>query len=77
MTMSEESTPSGIPIGRSCPICGAAFTCMNSPSCWCASRTLTDRLRRHLAERYTGCLCPECLDRLIREDATETEKNGG
>jgi ribosomal protein L34E len=50
---------------------------MNSPSCWCASRTLTDRLRRHLAERYTGCLCPECLDRLIREDATETEKNGG
>jgi hypothetical protein len=45
-----------------CARCGAAFQCgVDEPGgCWCA------RLPAAAMEADTGCLCPACLDLLLR-----------
>ncbi|MFT3884011.1 MAG: cysteine-rich CWC family protein [Flavobacteriales bacterium] len=46
-----------------CPRCGCAFTCMagNIAACQCSTVKLDTEQRRHLSERYDGCLCAACL----------------
>ncbi|KZK74618.1 MAG: hypothetical protein A3K90_09185 [Pelodictyon luteolum] len=77
MTHSDASH-AGTPLQRTCPNCGAVFTCWNSPSCWCAGRTLPESVKSWLADRYATCVCPACLDRLIAEDAAgmQNEQDG-
>lgn len=45
-----------------CPRCGAAFTCgANRGACACFAVPLDDAQRTAPAQRYTGCLCLNCL----------------
>ncbi len=49
-----------------CPRCGAAFACgaAGPDPCACTRLVLGDALRQALRERFTGCLCPACLQAL-------------
>jgi hypothetical protein len=49
-----------------CPRCAAAFDCgaAGPGPCACARLALSDTLRQDLRQRYTGCLCPACLQAL-------------
>ena len=47
-----------------CASCGGRFRCgVDAPSCWCSRLTLSAEVRSRLASTYTGCLCPDCLER--------------
>ena len=52
-----------------CPACGEQFACGASlRGCWCAEIELSEAARGALRERYTGCLCRECLQRYADDD---------
>ncbi len=47
-----------------CPACGEKFGCgATLRGCWCAEIRLSEAARAALRERYTDCLCRECLRR--------------
>jgi hypothetical protein len=52
-------------IGREkrCESCGSTFECRGLWFCWCRSVQLDDRTRAELRQRFTDCLCPQCLER--------------
>ena len=53
-------------VNSKCPGCGEGFRCgIDDPgNCWCAQRPKVV----HVPSGATGgCLCPTCLDRLVRE----------
>jgi cysteine-rich CWC protein len=53
-----------------CESCGNEFTCGASLSgCWCAEIKLTDENRAKLRERFSDCLCQNCLERIASEQA--------
>jgi len=51
-----------------CPRCKAAFECRagNILQCQCQQVILTDEERAYISERYTECLCANCLT-IIKE----------
>jgi hypothetical protein len=50
-----------------CERCGCEFGCgAGTESCWCASIAASDKLRAELAREFTRCLCPACLEELVR-----------
>ncbi|MEI8033594.1 MAG: cysteine-rich CWC family protein [Chlorobiaceae bacterium] len=65
--MRQEEHDTGLQTNALCPMCGKEFTCSLSSSCWCASKTVPDEVRGHLAEHYDSCICADCLDRLIEQ----------
>ncbi|MGH9817802.1 MAG: cysteine-rich CWC family protein, partial [Candidatus Acidiferrales bacterium] len=49
---------------RVCPACGEQFACgATLRGCWCAEVKLSEAARATLRERYSGCLCRDCLQR--------------
>jgi hypothetical protein len=53
-----------------CEACGDPFTCGAKLSgCWCSEIKLSDETRAELKERYSGCLCRECLEHLSEPPA--------
>ncbi|MGH9790512.1 MAG: cysteine-rich CWC family protein [Candidatus Acidiferrales bacterium] len=47
-----------------CPACGEQFACgATLCGCWCAEAKLSEAARAALRERYSGCLCRDCLQR--------------
>ncbi|MBH9576080.1 cysteine-rich CWC family protein [Inhella proteolytica] len=56
-----------------CPRCGGGFHCGAAEArCDCFELKLSAALRAELAQRYSGCLCLNCL----RELAKPTEPPG-
>ena len=47
-----------------CDACGEHFQC--GPvlrGCWCSKVEVAVEVRRQLKEKYSSCLCPDCLRR--------------
>lgn len=50
-----------------CESCGRPFRCgANLGGCWCSQVPLDDDARQALRDRFSGCLCRECLEKLTR-----------
>jgi Cysteine-rich CWC len=49
---------------KSCPRCKKAFECKpgNIPQCQCYGIELTAELKTFIEERFTDCLCRDCLE---------------
>lgn len=49
-----------------CESCGEQFGCgVNIDNCWCTQLQLPDEIAAHLQSKYTDCLCPDCLRKLV------------
>jgi hypothetical protein len=46
---------------KTCPSCGAQFTCTGEDDCWCENYTILRKDMYRLAQSYVDCICPECL----------------
>ena len=47
---------------KKCSKCSKPFGCKNEAGgCWCEDVRLTEKTLELLKERYTNCLCPDCL----------------
>lgn len=47
-----------------CEACGEDFECGPvARGCWCSRIEVPAEVRRQLKEKYTNCLCPNCLKR--------------
>ena len=44
-----------------CPECGRKFTCDGDNDCWCEHSQVLKKDMIRIMERYTDCLCPDCL----------------
>lgn len=55
-----------------CPRCGTAFTCAvgDIARCQCHGVRLSAAQAAHVARRYEGCLCRDCLLELALEHGT-------
>jgi hypothetical protein len=50
------------PANKVCESCGTQFGCgAKLDRCWCTELTLTESQSRNIEEKFTDCLCPECL----------------
>jgi len=49
---------------KTCPRCGKTFECVHSVDCWCVKVKLTDATKAFLKERYSDCLCKDCLEEI-------------
>lgn len=54
-----------------CPRCGGTFHCgaHDAAPCPCGTLVIDASLARQLRERYTGCLCLDCLAELQTQPA--------
>lgn len=54
---------------KNCPRCNKGFECKagSISECQCYGFKMTDELKAYLEERYTDCLCRNCLDFLSQE----------
>ena len=48
---------------KECPSCGKNFVCDGDNDCWCENVQIHKREFLILSEKYTDCLCPECLSK--------------
>ena len=49
-------------VPETCEACGREFGCgVNGPMCWCALEDVSPDVLARLSERFSRCLCPECL----------------
>ena len=56
--------------GLTCESCGQPFRCeVGLTGCWCKVIKLSDATRARLREKFSDCLCRECL---IRSRDAET-----
>lgn len=46
---------------KSCPECGKSFTCQAEEDCWCENVNIHKREFLILNQKYTDCVCKECL----------------
>ena len=50
---------------ETCAACGEKFVCgATLAGCWCREIKLSEETRTELKERYKGCLCKNCLEKL-------------
>lgn len=51
-------------ITKKCPKCGSEFLCysQSNQKCWCDNFFVDATNLKLLADKYKGCLCPECLN---------------
>ena len=47
---------------KKCPSCGKVFTCSGESDCWCESVQIHKREFLILNEKYTDCICKDCLN---------------
>ncbi|MEO7924013.1 MAG: cysteine-rich CWC family protein [Chitinophagaceae bacterium] len=54
---------------RNCPRCNKSFECKpgNITQCQCYGIELSNELRAYIDQRYTDCLCRDCLQYLSGE----------
>lgn len=52
-----------VPETKVCPECGAKFECSHNASCWCMSYVISEEKLEIIKNKYSNCLCPECLDK--------------
>ncbi|MFB9871239.1 hypothetical protein ACFFLJ_07890 [Acetobacter farinalis] len=55
-----------------CAQCGAAFSCTADAACWCMQKPHDIPLPERAVAQ---CLCPTCLEKLIRETRTLQERS--
>jgi len=48
---------------KKCQKCGATFTCDGDNDCWCEKVDILKKEMIQLMEKYTDCLCPQCLSK--------------
>lgn len=46
---------------KRCPSCGKFFACQGKDDCWCENFQIHKTGYLKLAEKYTDCICQECL----------------
>jgi hypothetical protein len=46
---------------KRCPACGKYFTCDGDNDCWCEKVQINKREFLVLNQKYTDCICPQCL----------------
>lgn len=46
---------------KRCPKCGNDFSCDGDGDCWCEHVPLHRAQMLEILQRYTDCICPECL----------------
>lgn len=46
---------------KTCPECKKQFTCDGDNDCWCEQVQVLKKDMIRIMERYTDCLCPDCL----------------
>jgi hypothetical protein len=46
---------------KKCPSCGSFFACQGEEDCWCESYQISKKNFLYLKEKYTDCICRECL----------------
>lgn len=64
-------TENDIEFKEACPECGQVFYCGRSDigNCFCNKLKLTDKQRAELSLKYNACLCSECLEKLLKQEA--------
>lgn len=62
---------------KSCPSCKKAFECKpgNITQCQCYRIELTAELKAFIEQRFTDCLCRDCLEGLQQEPHFFMEKH--
>ena len=50
-----------------CQECGTSFQCEGDNDCWCEKVQIHKKEMIELMEKYTDCLCPECLRKYEKE----------
>jgi hypothetical protein len=53
---------------KRCSKCGVAFDCGGLLGCWCRDVKLDAATLAAMKQRYTDCLCPDCLKKLASLD---------
>ncbi|MDF2380007.1 cysteine-rich CWC family protein [Nostoc ellipsosporum NOK] len=63
---------------RKCPRCGNGFECKpgNITECQCFGIALTDEQRSWIEQKYSDCLCRDCLQHLQQQVNLFREKHG-
>jgi hypothetical protein len=51
---------------KTCESCGISFTC-GGEKCWCASVRVNPEKVREIRMRFSDCLCPDCLRKLVSD----------
>ena len=44
-----------------CPECGKEFECTHDIGCFCGNYTVSEENLKLLKEKYSDCLCEDCL----------------
>jgi len=54
---------------KKCQRCGKSFECKNDDilNCQCATVPLSREARDYLTERYTDCICADCLQEISEQ----------
>lgn len=47
--------------GAACPRCKKNMICYGDTTCWCGSLNVLPATQTWMSEKYSGCLCEECL----------------
>jgi hypothetical protein len=61
---------------KKCAACAERFECGGLWFCWCRKVKLDAGVLQELRERYSGCLCPECLGTFLRHSEAESSPKG-
>lgn len=52
---------------KRCPSCGKGFVCQGEDDCWCEKLRIHQREMKMIMNKYTDCLCPDCLQKFVTE----------
>jgi hypothetical protein len=52
---------------KKCKKCDSVFTCDGDNDCWCETVQIHKKEMVEIMEKYTDCLCPDCLKQYERE----------
>ncbi len=55
-------------IKKRCPNCGKKFSCYHSKDCWCIKYSLSIEQSNFLHDKYSDCLCEDCLAYFVKND---------
>ncbi|QQS49884.1 MAG: cysteine-rich CWC family protein [Bacteroidota bacterium] len=46
---------------KKCPSCGKEFSCMGENDCWCETVQLHKKQFLILNQKFSDCICPDCM----------------
>jgi hypothetical protein len=52
---------------KTCPSCGNSFPCQSNDDCWCEKVKIHKKEMLEIMEKYTDCICPDCLKKYEKE----------